>query len=151
MLGISLGLVALGFAGVAWFVNGLEGTRAISVGMAILSAFSGLGAIACLVPASRPVTLRLVGGVVFLACLGYMIEMLLRGPVLGKSRADQSLVNSIFALVAFGLPAGYVAIRGRYPSWGRHASSFGAETPSLPDKPRDPDVGEPKTGAGGDV
>jgi hypothetical protein len=34
-------------------------------------------------------------------------------------------VKSYCALVVFGLPAGCVAIHGRYPSWGMAADAFG--------------------------
>jgi len=136
MLGITLVILASGFVGVAWFTSGLEGMRASTIGAAILAVFSGVGAIACLVPASRPVTLRLVGGTVCLTCLGYLTEMLISGPLLGRSRADQSLVNSFLAFSAFGLPAGYVAFKGRYPIWAKYSSIFKSTQPPIPDTPQ---------------
>jgi hypothetical protein len=119
-------------------MSGLEGMRSATIGMVVLAIFSAIGSLACVAPVSRPVSLRLIGGTVFLTCLGYLTKMLIGGPVLGKSRADESLVNSIFAFTVFGLPAGYVAIKGRYPGWGRHAKALGANEPRpLSDTPRD--------------
>jgi hypothetical protein len=132
ILGIALAVLTLGFAGVAWFTIGVEGIRAATIGMSVLGAFSAIGALACFLPASRPIAARLIGGVVFLAFLGYLLGMLAGGPLIGKSRADQSLVNAFAAFSLFGLPAGYVAITGRYPHWGRHAAVFGHAGPRPP-------------------
>jgi len=125
MLGVLLGSLAVGFLGVAYFTSNLDGQRAPTVGGVLLAGFCAIGALACLLPASRPVTLRLVGGTVFLAFSGYLIDMLMSGKFMGRSRADPSLVNALVAFSAFGLPAGYVALTGRYPRWGRYAPAFG--------------------------
>jgi hypothetical protein len=122
LLGMTLVVLAIGFAGVAWFSIGLEQMRAAMIGLPILSLFCIAGAVACLVPASRPVTLRFVGGAVFLTCLGYLIEMAVEGPLV--SRSAPSLIKAIAAFSAFGLPGGYVAIKGHYPRWGRYFAAF---------------------------
>ncbi len=125
MLGIAFVFLAVGFIAVTYLMSNLEGKRAGAVGGAILAIFCGLGAVASLLPASRPVTLRLLGGTVFLVCCGYLIEMLNGGEILGRSRADQSLIKALLAFSVFGIPGGYVALTGRYPQWGRYASVFG--------------------------
>jgi hypothetical protein len=94
--------------------------------MVAMSAFSATASLAYVFPASRPIVLRLIGDTVFLAFLIYVISMMVSGTLLGISRGDMSLVNSIIAFLVFGLPAGYVAITGRYPRWGRHAAAFEA-------------------------
>ena len=124
LLGITLVILALGFAGVAWLSIGQEEMRLAMIGLPILSLFCIVGALACLVPASRPVTLRVVGGVVFLTFLVYLIEMAVDGPLLSRSKSTPSLVNAIAGFSVFGLPGGYVAIKGYYPRWGRSSDAF---------------------------
>jgi len=69
MLGSTLGVLSLGFAGVAWFTGSLDGMRATTNATAFLAAFSIVVTLACFLPASRPIALRLIGGIVFLVCL----------------------------------------------------------------------------------
>ncbi len=80
-LGIVLLLITIGFAAVGWFTSGLEGAGRMTNGSWVMTAFSAVGALACLLPRSRPVTLRLLGGVVFFVCVGYLIAMLATGPL----------------------------------------------------------------------
>jgi hypothetical protein len=131
MLGSTLLLLALGFAGVAWFTSGLDGQRASTIGMIVLAVFCLVGALACSSAASRPVTLRLIGATVFLVFAAYLIEMAMKGPVFGKTRSEPSLASAIVAFLVFGLPAGYIAFRGLYPNWGRHAAAFGGAEPKM--------------------
>jgi hypothetical protein len=124
LLGITMVVLSIGFAGVAWFSIGLEQMRAAMIGLPVLSLFCLAGAAACLVPASRPITLRLVGGAVFLAFLGYLIHTGLGGPLWSSSRSTPSLLGAIAAFSTFGLPGGYVAIKGQYPRWGKYFGAF---------------------------
>lgn len=124
LLGITLAILAVGFAGVAWFSMGLEQMRAATLVLPILCLFCLAGAMACLVPASRPVTLRVVGGAVFLACLGYLIAMALGGPLWSGTRSTPSLVKAFAAFSAFGMPGGYVALKGEFPRWGKYHRAF---------------------------
>lgn len=116
-LGIVLVAMALGFAAVGWLAAGVVEDR-FQVGMAALAGFSAVGAMACLWAASRPVTVRLVGLVVFLAFAAYLVDALVSGPPEGRAEAAAGFV-------VLGVPAGFVAITGRYPRWGRHAAAFG--------------------------
>lgn len=129
VLGIVLGVLAFAFAGVAWFISQLQGMRAAAIGMVLLGGFCLAGALACLLPAIRPIALRLIGATVFLAFFGYLVGMVISGPLLGNSRGEMSLINSTVGFLVFGLPAGYVAVKGQYPRWGRHAAAFGATYP----------------------
>jgi hypothetical protein len=52
-LGGALLMIALGFAAIAMWANGLEGARAMSNGMWIMAAFSAVGSFACLLPGTR--------------------------------------------------------------------------------------------------
>jgi hypothetical protein len=122
-LGGALLVIALGFAAIAMWASGMESARAMANGMWIMAAFSTVGALACLLPGSRPVALRLLGGTVFLVCLGYVVAMLVSGPVWQAARRP-SLASAIVCFSIFGLPAGYVAITGQYPRWGRHSAAF---------------------------
>jgi hypothetical protein len=105
-----------------------------------LAVFSGLGAVACFSRASHPLTIRILGGAIFAASLIYVIGQARGGsqvpgqepaanPVLARlqRRSQPGLANSLAFFALVGLPSGYAALTGRYPSWGRHAAAFGAE------------------------
>jgi hypothetical protein len=76
-----------------------------------LAALCALIGIACLSPASRAATHCRTG---LLVTFGYVYAQ----------RDSENLTKALMAFAAFGLPAGYVAISGRYPTWGRYASVF---------------------------
>jgi hypothetical protein len=102
-------------------------------GMAICGIFCGVIAVASLSTATQPVTIRLIGGTVFLLCALYILNQALAfsliGDELGKAkvRSRPSLLNSVGFMLLVGLPSGYAALKGRYPGWGMHAAAFGAE------------------------
>jgi hypothetical protein len=82
-----------------------------------LAAFCGLIALACLARSSRPVALRIIGAVVFLGYVAFADD----------SIDDGNLFRAIAGLIVWGLPAGYVAIWGAYPAWGRASAAFRSE------------------------
>lgn len=84
-------------------------------GFAVLCA---LIAVACLVRSSRPVTLRIIGSVVFVAYVVYAYA----------SIGDKKFARAVAGLFAWGLPGAYVAIWGKYPWWGKGAGAFGSES-----------------------
>jgi hypothetical protein len=135
-LGAVLLLITVGFVATVWWARGLEGTERMSIAMWLMAAFSGAGALACLLPRSRPVALRLLGGTVFLACVGYLVAMLVGGPLWQPSRGP-SIMSAILCFTVFGIPAGYVAITGSYPHWGKHAAGFGGTDASDSDSDSD--------------
>ena len=79
-----------------------------------LGAFCGIVALACLVPRSRPVTLRIIGAAIFVIFAHYAYDSY------GKDNFNRALVG----FLVLGLPAGFVAITGGYPTWGRAAGAF---------------------------
>lgn len=74
-----------------------------------LASFSLVVAIASLFPKSHPITLRMIGTLIF---CGYMVYA-------GNSLHSSHLLQALVASVSCGLPAGYLAITGKYPSWGQ--------------------------------
>jgi hypothetical protein len=111
-LAIASGLIAIAFSAVALTI----GPR-LPLGswpFYLLTVFCLSISVACLSPVSRPITLRLIGSVVFLATAAFVYS----------ERNSNEWVGTILAFAVFGLPAGYVAVTGRYPSWGEHAAAF---------------------------
>lgn len=80
-----------------------------------LTAFCALIALACLVRASQPVALRIIGVVVFGAFALYVYD----------SSGGPNFWRALAAFGVFGLPAGYVVVTGNYPRWGKAAGAFG--------------------------
>jgi hypothetical protein len=100
--------------------------------MAICGLFCNLIAVACLSTASQPITIRIIGGTVFLLSALYIVNEVLAfssiGDELGKAkvRSRPGIYNSVGFMLLVGLPSGYAALKGRYPGWGTHAAAFGA-------------------------
>lgn len=82
-----------------------------------ISAFCVVIAVACLMPRSRPVTLRLIGSIIFLVYVCYFFDSL----------GDISILRAFSGFCVWGLPSGYLAIKGTYPSWGRASAAFQTE------------------------
>src|SRR4051794_6191626 len=72
-----------------------------------LAGFCALIALACLAPASRPVALRVIGAVVCGAFALYVY----------KSDGGPNFWRALAGFGVFGMPAGYVALTGKYPRW----------------------------------
>ena len=79
-----------------------------------LAAFCVVVAIACLFPKSHPITLRMIGTIIFCIYVAYV----------GDSLHSHNLVRALVGLIVIGLPAGYLGIKGKYPSWGRFGQAF---------------------------
>lgn len=88
-----------------------------------MGALCGLVALACLVPRSRGVAVRVVGLVVFGACCWYLWTMIDKSFWNGRP-SQPSLGNGLFAFLFFGLPGAYVAFRGVYPRRGSSTRAF---------------------------
>jgi hypothetical protein len=72
---------------------------------------------------------------VFLACLSYLIYELVWKPTKPYAvRSEPHWLNAIMGLVVFGLPGLYVAVRGKYPKWGKGAKAFTGEMDSPSDE-----------------
>jgi hypothetical protein len=116
---IAIGLVALvcafGFFITALNPVGLRGGAIVFYGMAGLCIII---AIACFFPKSHPVTLRLIGAVIFCTYASYVYDAL-------QNRADLRLASAGF--IFWGIPSGYLAVMGKYPSWGKGSAGFNAK------------------------
>jgi hypothetical protein len=107
ILGIAAGICTAGFVVVsAWLPLVL-----------LLAAFTALITAACLIRTGRSMAVRCIGAVVFLSCMGYVVA----------SWNTPKFNQSLRAMSVFGLPAAYVAIRKKYPTWGYHAAAFQEE------------------------
>lgn len=92
-------------------------------------AFVMVVAIACFFPLTWPVTLRVIGGGIFLVYVIYVISSL-GGP------------DFWWALMGFGVigvPFGFLAIFGSYPRWGRGAAALQREPEDDPEAEPDED------------
>jgi hypothetical protein len=141
-LGVALILIALGFlalvpvfaaAGDAFPPLTLYATGGLAV-------FCGLGAIACFSQASHPITIRIIGGIIFASSRLYVVDQAFEATQMpqrnqaanpanfrGARLSRPSLINSLMFFGLIGLPSGYAALRGGYPSWGMHARAFGSD------------------------
>jgi hypothetical protein len=129
---IAIGIVTLFFAFSFAIAGGvLDATLpGISTPFDIIAAVCGVVALACLVKGSRPLTVRLVGAAVCGQYVWYVVGIM-GDPLLVAQPTN--IVKAVLGLIVFGIPGAYVAITGRYPSWGRHAHVFrGDETNGQP-------------------
>jgi hypothetical protein len=129
-LGVAMLVLAAGFMALVPLMKDVSPQA--GPGAAICGLFCGLIAVACLSTASQPITIRIIGGTVFLLSVLYIVNQVLAfssiGEELGnaKVRSRPSILNSVGFMLLVGLPSGYAALKGRYPGWGRHAAAFGA-------------------------
>jgi asparagine N-glycosylation enzyme membrane subunit Stt3 len=109
---IAVGAVALlcaaGFFMTALDPSGLPAGALVFYGMA---GFCIVIAIACVFPQSHPVTLRLIGAIIFLAYVS-------------DSFHTQNLGRAFVGFLVWGIPSGYLAVMGKYPSWGKGSEGF---------------------------
>ena len=87
--------------------------------------FCVLSSLACFSSVARGPAIRVIGSVVFLLYVVYLILEVRKGlwrPYEGQG--SEHWVNAIKGLFVFGLPGLYVALRGRYPIWGKGARAF---------------------------
>ena len=94
--------------------SGLPAGPLVFYGMALLFVVI---AIACFFPKSHPITLRIIGTVIFIAYVLYVLD----------SFHNQNLGRAILGLLVWGLPSGYLAIMGKYPSWGKGAVAINSK------------------------
>jgi ABC-type Fe3+-siderophore transport system permease subunit len=79
-----------------------------------LAAFCIVIATACFFPQTHPFTLRLIGIVIFVTYVAYVWD----------SFHTQNLARAIQGFLFWGVPSGYLAIVGKYPSWGKGAKGL---------------------------
>jgi hypothetical protein len=101
----------------------------------VLAGFCVLIAVACFSRALRGPAVRIIGFMVFLAYAAYLAYELLREPAKSyQGRAEPHWLNALLGLIVFGLPGLYVAIRGKYPKWGKGAEAFNRRAVSSADE-----------------
>jgi hypothetical protein len=90
-----------------------SGLMASSTGGYMFGGVLAVGAVGCFAKGKlQGAALRAMGGVVLLACIGYVVSQFASGEVVGEGRSDTSLMNAIKCFVIFGIPAGYLMARG---------------------------------------
>ncbi len=112
---IAIGIVSLvcaaGFLMTALHPSGLPAGAFVFYGMA---AFCVVIAIACLLPQSHPLTLRIIGAMIFCAYVAYVSD----------SFRTSNLIRAMVGFLVWGIPSSYLAIVGNYPWWGKASQGF---------------------------
>jgi hypothetical protein len=88
----------------------------------LLSASAICISVACISQKSRPVTMRLIGVILVVAGVGVLF-FAPAGP--NTNPAPKGLKPMVFAFF-LALGGGWLAITGKYPSWGAHGRIFQA-------------------------
>ncbi|HLO52172.1 MAG TPA: hypothetical protein VK211_27480 [Kamptonema sp.] len=115
---IAIGIVAL-LCALGFFMTALD-PSGLPAGANVFYGMTGLCvtiAIACFFPKSHPITLRIIGATIFFFYAYYVID----------SFRNQNLSRAIAGFFIWGLPSGYLAIAGKYPSWGKAGEVFNSE------------------------
>lgn len=105
IVGFAALVSTIGFAAVGFF-----GLRRVF----LLAILSGVVTASCFVEYGRFLTVRLIGLTIFIVFGWYVVT----------SWNTPDFYRAIGGMLAFGLPAGYVAIAGFYPRWGEWAAAF---------------------------
>ena len=115
---IAIGVVALLCAAV-FFIIALDPSSLAAGAFASygIAAFFIAIAIACFFPQSHPITLRLIGIIIFAIYVAYVYESFL----------TQNLSRAVVGFLVWGIPSGYLAVMGKYPSWGTGSEAFNAK------------------------
>ena len=105
----------------------------------ICAAFCLLIALGCFSQVARGPAIRVIGATVFAVYAVYVVQEITKARSSPLSVwAHEHWITALEGLVTFGLPGLYVALRGRYPKWGKTAPAF------LPEDSRDvPDPNRP--------
>lgn len=108
----------------------------------ICAGFCVLISLACFSTVAHGPAIRLIGATVFVVYAFYLFDSIggiLRTPLGSHShwRWLATFEGPLEGLIVFGLPGLYVAIRGRYPLWGKAASAFLGENPRQDDEEQD--------------
>ena len=112
-IGIAALLSAAAFLKSAFNPIGLPVGAIVFYGMAL---FCGIIAMACFFPKGNPVTLRIIGVVIFSSYIIYWCS----------SFGTQNFTRATIGFLMWGIPSGYLAVKGKYPSWGYGAAGFNA-------------------------
>lgn len=113
---IIIGLVA-GFLGGAVFLGALEPPRPGDPSRALrfmLAAIAGVISVACLIPRSRPVTMRVIGLVLFAGGIFGLFHL--------NGRPSRAIVFDVGLLIG----GASLIFTGKYSSFGAHGATFDA-------------------------
>jgi hypothetical protein len=78
-------------------------------------------AAACFFPRSRPVSLRIIGGILFAGCAAGLLLQIRETKEVGWTRRT----GRAFAMATFGCVGGlYLTVLGDYPLWGLWSGAF---------------------------
>lgn len=112
---ITIGIFAL-LGAVGFFMTALdpEGLPTGAAGFYAMAILFVIIAVACFFPKTHPFTLRMIGMVIFCGYAAYVYE----------SFQTQNLPRAVMGFVVWGLPSGYLAIMGKYPSWGEASAGL---------------------------
>jgi len=109
------------FCGLSFFWLVAEGFIPNAAGGYIVGGVCVTIAVMCLSAELRPFIARIVGAAVFLGCCGYLYSeithphsIIQRG---AYHKGDTNPLNAALAFVFIGLPAGFVAFTGKFPTW----------------------------------
>jgi hypothetical protein len=123
----TLGSFALLFAAIFIYSEQLSPSKAPLL-LYVLAGFCLLIAVACFGKRWRGPAVRIIGFMVFLAYFSYLAYEVIREPAKPYTGSSEPhWVNAIHGLFLFGLPGLYVALRGKYPKWGKGAKAFNGE------------------------
>jgi hypothetical protein len=111
------------FCGLSFIWLAAEGFIPNAAGGYIVGGVCVAIAVMCLSTELRPFIARIIGAAVFLGCCGYLYSELTHPHPIIQRRAyhksDTNPLNATLAFIAFGLPAGFVAVTGKFPTWTR--------------------------------
>jgi FtsH-binding integral membrane protein len=113
-IGVVAIIAAIGFLNSAMNPASVKAAPIVFYGLA---AFCGVIAIACFSHKAHPVTLRIIGGTVFATFAVYAYDSIINNP---------RPMQAICGFLVWGLPSGYLAIKGKYPDWGMGAAGINA-------------------------
>jgi hypothetical protein len=91
----------------------------------LCAAFCMLIALGCFSQVARGPAIRVIGATVFAIYAAYAAQEIAKA--WGKPFnvwAHEHWISAVEGLITFGLPGVYVALRGRYPKWGKAAPAF---------------------------
>jgi len=115
----TIGIAAF-FAGCLFPLLGIALQNEVPLGMwpfVAMGALCLVVTLACFVPRTWPITLRIIGASVFLAYTAHV----------GISVNTPNFERAVMGFVVIGVPFGTMALFGRYPRWGRGAGAIDDE------------------------
>lgn len=115
---IAIGIVAL-LSALGFFITALdpEGLPAGATEFYGMAALCVIIAVACFFPQTHRVTLRIIGTAIFCGYVVYVYD----------SFQTQNFARAIRGFLFWGIPSGYLAIMGKYPSWAKASAGLNAK------------------------